>query len=128
MERPLTGELLHRQRRRLWFYIPFFLFISCVVLVRLAGKLERGKLSAHSLFDWLYLFLMLGTSGIALYWAWWLLRQKKDTRSQLQLWKQYRRSYPDECPWCGYDVRGCPTPICSECGKPIDPSAITDAD
>jgi|WetSurMetagenome_2_1015567.scaffolds.fasta_scaffold40715_4 hypothetical protein len=37
-----------------------------------------------------------------------------------RVWAHLRAQYPDECPWCGYDVHACPTPVCPECGQLVD--------
>jgi hypothetical protein len=40
-----------------------------------------------------------------------------------RVWAHLRAQYPDECPWCGYDVHACPTPVCPECGRTRDPAS-----
>ncbi len=31
---------------------------------------------------------------------------------------------PGACHWCGYDLRGLPSPRCPECGTPFDPASV----
>jgi hypothetical protein len=49
---------------------------------------------------------------------WWPLRGE----SLQRVWAHLRAKYPDECPWCGYDVHACPTLVCPECGRTRDPA------
>jgi|WetSurMetagenome_2_1015567.scaffolds.fasta_scaffold40715_2 hypothetical protein len=37
-----------------------------------------------------------------------------------RVWAHLRTQYPHECPWCGYDIHACTTPVCPECGQLVD--------
>ncbi len=59
--------------------------------------------------------------AVVLWWSY-LERLKQLARNDFrETWEKLRKKRSNECPWCGYDVRGCPTPSCSECGKLIEP-------
>ena len=100
---PLYGLILFALWRvldRVWF----------MPMARPAWQEDLIVIIGHALIPGLYALVLR-----------WPLRGASLTR----VWSHLREKYPNECPWCRYDVRGCTTPVCPECGRPSDPEADT---
>lgn len=110
-------------RRRFHRYVAVACVCGWMILIcnqlGLFDPFFRGTPSHNHIDIWRILIGVLMLVQIAV--VVWVFVKPLAPEAVVDNWRELRRAYPNECVWCGYNTTGCPTPTCSECGKPVDP-------
>lgn len=114
----ITDFYRHRKFHH-WRWVPYGLMILLPVVPYYSIS-QNGFRSLGTPWDFVYVCFML--LCVIVFISSYPLTLKRLARNDFRgTWEKLRNAHPTECPWCGYDIRCCTTPTCSECGNFVDP-------